>query len=274
MRVYRPITVAATLVALALAAPGAAPASADPAPEECDVVGTDGDDVIYGYDFPVWWAGGADIIYASPERPEVICGLGGNDRIIAFTGDVVYGGPGDDDIWNGAAARRLYGGEGDDRLIACVPYECMGDRREATMFGGPGADTLSGKGGRDLLRGGDGDDVLVGSGNDDWLYGGPGDDELVGWWGADHLYGGHGHDKLEGGKNNDVLVGGTGRDELWGGPGNDWMFGRRGADVLYGREQYDDIRKRDRLEGGPGFDRGTWDEGLDRRKSVEKRAED
>ena len=73
---------AAALAALASLAAGAMSAMATPPLSECDIVGTDGDDVLWG----------------TSESVEVICGLGGNDELYAVgvPGDTLYGGPGDD----------------------------------------------------------------------------------------------------------------------------------------------------------------------------------
>lgn len=73
---------------------------------------------------------------------------------------------------------------------------------EATLDGGPGDDTLEGKGADETLVGGDGNDRLTGNGGGDRLFGGAGDDVLDGDryepMAPDLLDGGPGSDKLEG----------------------------------------------------------------------------
>lgn len=65
----------------------------------------------------------------------------------------------------------------------------------------------------------------------DHLYGGDGADTLSGLRGDDYLQGDAGDDSLSGGVGNDTLVGGTGQDFLNGGEGNDLLQGGSGADV-------------------------------------------
>jgi subtilase family serine protease len=82
---------------------------------------------------------------------------------------------------------------GDDTMIVD-----SGLRRNATIDGGAGNDTLTSGRGDDLLIGGDGDD------------------DLFARFGRDVLVGGDGNDLLRGGDGRDVLIGGDGADELRG----------------------------------------------------------
>ncbi|PIB47669.1 hypothetical protein AOA59_00135, partial [Pseudomonas sp. 2822-15] len=59
-----------------------------------------------------------------------------------------------------------------------------------------------------------------------------GNDTLLGGAGDDILFGQGGNDLLDGGKGNDILLGGTGNDTLIGGPGNDILIGGSGADTF------------------------------------------
>ncbi|WP_395609777.1 retention module-containing protein [Pseudomonas sp. B22129] len=59
-----------------------------------------------------------------------------------------------------------------------------------------------------------------------------GNDTLLGGAGDDILFGQGGNDVLDGGKGNDILLGGTGNDTLIGGPGNDILIGGSGADTF------------------------------------------
>ncbi|MCY4487434.1 MAG: hypothetical protein OXF11_10020 [Deltaproteobacteria bacterium] len=65
-----------------------------------------------------------------------------------------------------------------DALGAC-------DDAEVTVLLAPGACTIRGTAGDDVLVGTAGDDVICGFGGDDTLWGGPGDDRLHGGPGAD-----------------------------------------------------------------------------------------
>ncbi|MGF6327681.1 surface adhesion protein [Pseudomonas sp. BS3782 TE3695] len=59
-----------------------------------------------------------------------------------------------------------------------------------------------------------------------------GNDTLLGGAGNDILFGQGGNDLLDGGKGNDILLGGSGNDSLVGGQGNDILIGGSGADTF------------------------------------------
>ncbi|WLI18324.1 retention module-containing protein [Pseudomonas wuhanensis] len=59
-----------------------------------------------------------------------------------------------------------------------------------------------------------------------------GNDTLLGGAGNDILFGQGGNDLLDGGKGNDILLGGSGNDSLIGGKGNDLLIGGSGADTF------------------------------------------
>ena len=143
-----------------------------PHPDGCTIVGTDGDDVLYG-----------------TAEDDVICGLKGDDRIYGRGGaDDLRGGGGDDLIWGGRGRDRVSGGAGADQL--------WGNAGRDVVIGGPGADELRGGGQADRLLGKSGSDVLRGNGGPDILFGGGGPDLLVGGGGVDLLRGGPGVDQL------------------------------------------------------------------------------
>jgi hypothetical protein len=102
----------------------------------CDLAGTSGPDRLVGN-----------------KTGQVICGLGGNDRILA-----------------GGGADRIFGDRGDDFI------DGQGDND--SIEGGPGNDTLRGSDGRDSLKGGPGRDSLFGGKGRDRCSGGPGRDRL------------------------------------------------------------------------------------------------
>ncbi|MEU4217342.1 hypothetical protein [Actinoplanes sp. NPDC026623] len=140
---------AATMVtALAgQAAPASAARPVSATGKACTIVGTKGNDRLYG-----------------TPRYDVICGLGGNDTINAGGGnDVVDGGSGTDKIDGGAGNDRLYGGTGND-----------------TLTGGSGNDKLDGGAGNDRLNGGAGNDSLTGGAGNDRIDGGTGTDKVDG----------------------------------------------------------------------------------------------
>ena len=64
------------------------------------------------------------------------------------------------------------------------------------------------------------------------MYGGPGADSLDGGAGSDVLFGKKGRDNLSGGNGNDVLYGGSGTDTLTGGSGRDVFVLSRKKDTI------------------------------------------
>lgn len=151
----------------------------------------------------------------------------------------VYGGAGDDLLKGG---RWMVGGLGNDILL--------GSSNLDHLFGGPGYDSLRGRG--DVS-----DDLHGGPGND-WLYHGPAADDLAGGPGQDAIYGLRGRDSVLGGPGADRLFGRRGGDFILGEGGNDRIVGGLGKDHLQGGEGYDTIvgggGHLDELRGGPGND--------------------
>jgi hypothetical protein len=87
------VLLGAALLAGSVVVGGAAPASAEPAPADCTIIGTNGPDVLVG-----------------TPGPDVICGLGGKDTLR---------GRGGDDVLDGGAGKDLIrGGKGDDLIRA------------------------------------------------------------------------------------------------------------------------------------------------------------
>jgi serralysin len=179
----------------------------DPLPH---LVGTDGDDALYG-----------------SAESEIIDGLGGNDYIVGNAGDdIINGGDGVDQLFGNDGDDTLNGGAGDDALD--------GGAGDDFMSGDDGNDLFYGGAGNDTLRGGDGNDYMIGDGGDDLFYGGAGHDTLEGGKGNDTMNGDDGNDTLNGGDGDDILHGGAGNDRLNGGKGDDMLHGGTGADTLSG----------------------------------------
>src|SRR5919106_2648463 len=173
-------------------APGSDSATVSGRP--CDVVGTQGDDVL-----------------TASAPGDVVCGLGGNDVLTGVEGDVTLNGGSDNDTLAGAAGNDVLDrGDGVDvATYSAAPAGILADLEAGTVTAGAATDTLArvedltgspledrvtgstgpnrlaGGDGLDLLFGGDGVDVLLGEGGDDYLNGGPGADDLHGGAGVD-----------------------------------------------------------------------------------------
>jgi uncharacterized protein YkwD len=147
---------------------------------EATVVGTDGNDTLYG-----------------TEGVDVIAGLDGRDRIYGLGGnDIICGGGARDRIFAGRGHDMVFGGDGDDRIKA--------DQGADQIWGEGGDDKISGQTGADVISGGRGDDKISGGFGDDVISGGRGDDILDGADGSDQLLGGAQTDTCD--SPNDVIT--------------------------------------------------------------------
>jgi Ca2+-binding RTX toxin-like protein len=216
----------------------------------------------------------------SVDAHEVTCAVGIHDQLGVALDDL-----GDSLTLEGDGVDwDVRSGDGADTLVDSCPTGC------GFLFGGPGDDTLQGRG----ISGGAGDDTLTGSPKGDSIGGGPGNDTLSGAGGYDMLLPAAGDDTVDGGVGRDtvwfsalpptgvtadlrtgVATGdgtdtltrvesliGSGRDDHFSGDwhansfdgqgGDDVLIGRRGADKLDG---FCCLRGNDRLYGGPGRDR-------------------
>ena len=155
---------------------------------------------------------------------------------------------------------EVSGGPGADTIA--------GSRGSDVLSGGPGADRISGRAGNDTLDerdGGDAGDALGGGpGTDSVSYEGrtegiraelegdaddgrPGERDRIGV-DVESLEGGSGSDFLKGSGRANSLVGGDGDDELLGGGAAEFLQGNGGNDRLAGGGSSDN------LAGGPGND--------------------
>ncbi len=124
---------------------------------------------------------------------------------------------------------RVHGGEGEDELTSFW----------GLLQGGPGNDTLVGRGGDESLEGEAGDDLIEGNAGSDYLDGGTGDDVMRGGDERDYLYAG-GSAGEPGAAGEDTLEGGPGDDTLSDEDGNGTTK-EIGPDVLDGGEGNDDL---------------------------------
>ncbi len=183
------------------------------------VYGGAGDDSMFGGDGNDHMFGGPGDDGAGDEKDfsagpgdDVLEGEAGDDEMSGGSGDdVLRGGPGDDvlvgdggydvadysqspfgvvaDFETGVTAADGYAPAGTDAMGACE-----------VLRGGVGGDSLSG-----MILGGD------------TILGGPGQDTIVGRGADDVLYGEDGNDGIEGGDDPDILMGGNGNDSIDGG---------------------------------------------------------
>ncbi|MGB0506432.1 MAG: calcium-binding protein [Pikeienuella sp.] len=103
-----------------------------------------------------------DGIVRSAETAD-LSGAGGNDTLLAGSGDNIVNG--------GSGADFINGRDGDDTLI--------GGGGADTIIGGLGDDSISGGGGNDLIFGGNQGEVLSAGGTRDTISGGSGDDTIT-----------------------------------------------------------------------------------------------
>ncbi|SFL10856.1 Hint domain-containing protein [Shimia haliotis] len=259
-------------------------------PNNDNLEGTAGDDVIIDTDESIHNPTGVDRIRAGEGDDTVIFGDGN---------DTIDGGGGNDKIgfWSGGSGNNLIdGGAGDDSII--------GGSGDDQIIGGSGNDWLSGDAGRDTIDAGDGMDniwvtddhdyakIIGGEGYSDWdVLGfsnwvssegvnvkmtGPESgtfefrgsethgefseiEHIVGtdYGDAVDLSGDTSGLKVQGYGGDDTIRGGSGADSLHGDWGNDQISGGQGADTLFGGSG-DDV-----LAGGDGDDYVEGGEGSD-----------
>lgn len=82
----------------------------------------------------------------------ILRGNEGNDELFAFTNDQLFGDIGDDSLYSdGNGTNTLYGGDGNDSLFADRNDSIFGDAGDDAIFGGTGANKLTGGPGKDLF---------------------------------------------------------------------------------------------------------------------------
>jgi Ca2+-binding RTX toxin-like protein len=137
--------------------------------------GTDGHDVIFV---------GRQVINNVPHALVIINGIVTRTPYLNGETMIVYAGAGNDVVTLDASL--------DNRWSA----EFHGEDGNDVLFGGPRADKLFGGDGNDVLYGFGDNDMLLGEAGNDWLFGGLDNDVLIGGSGEDWLYGESGRDLL------------------------------------------------------------------------------
>lgn len=201
------------------------------------VVGTAGDDVLYGTpqadtilgkagNDKIWSGAGPDRVVGG-RGSDTIHGGAGNDVILADLArlgrgggdDVVHAGRGDDVVHPAGGTNRVFLGRGND-WVSDLPNDRVA--RDDVIHMGPGRDLAELQGGRRVVHAGAGADQVSVWGADARVYGGRGNDVLHAdidgsGYGDNALYGGRGDDEL-------WLEFGTPEDFISGGPGNDTIY--------------------------------------------------
>lgn len=190
-----------------------------------------GDDVLFGH-------AGHDQLYGGDGHDRLEGGVGHDSLYGGAGNDTLRGGDGDDVLAAGTGRNLVYGGKGRDHILiegGGTYYGEMGDDafyvtgRGATLYGGPGIDTLfldqlpfqteflgirdgaeidlnrhqiAADGGDALfsifeierIHGTHGSDIFIGNPFDNYFSGGKGDDEFISSGGSDTFVGGQGND--------------------------------------------------------------------------------
>ena len=209
-----------------------------------------------------WSPDGTKLVYTAkvPADPE--------PRWTLFTVNV----DGSDSFQVTGPTDNAYGPAWHPMLLVAPTFWCNG--KAATLVGTEQADHLIGTAGRDVVVALGGDDLIEGLDGSDVICAGPGDDVVYGGAGHDRIFGGVGDDVLRGDGGKDRLVGHAGRDVLLGRWGRDLLIGGPGRDVMAGNSGNDSFKAKDsakdRLNGGPGWDRAHIDFDKDRVRNVER----
>jgi Ca2+-binding RTX toxin-like protein len=180
--------------------------------EVANVVGTPGDDILYG-----------------TAELDVIAGLGGDDTIYGEKYASICGHGGSDKLYSKGGHSSLYGGRGDDQLYG-------EDFTEDGFSGGPGDDVITGRGvasyidARRPIKANLSSGIVTGQGTDTLV----GIDHVDGTAFGDTLIGNESRNVFRGFRGNDVIKARGGIDALHGGDGDDRLFGQAGGDGLGG----------------------------------------
>jgi Ca2+-binding RTX toxin-like protein len=218
--------------------------------------GGEGNDTIEGGDEE-------DVFFTGRTGSDDLRGNGGDDALISESyawhkdlpgaayaaagggGDLLSGGPGDDQIVVDypCGGHRFIGGSGHD----IAGFARSGSRPLTAQLAGPVKEESTkqpffGRAFNDLCASDwqtyathmdDDLEVLEGSEGDDVLHGADGDDTIWARGGDDKVFGHGGNDVLRGLGGNDTLYGGRGRDFISGGDGYDWIYANDGeADLV------------------------------------------
>jgi hypothetical protein len=202
------------------------------------VDGGAGDDVVYGESGSNFLTGGRgdDVIFVEGNSgSRVDCGAGNDTLYVLQTGGLAEGFTAESRAAT-AGCERTYATDaatdparGETYLAPDGGGEKSGTARDDLLLGGPGADTLHGGAGNDVLWGlrevlpvRPAPDVLDGGPGDDTIYGGPGPQRIDAGPGDDFINGGLGDGTIRAGSGNDTIrLRGSGTNTVSGEAGDD-----------------------------------------------------
>ncbi|HZO47266.1 MAG TPA: PQQ-dependent sugar dehydrogenase [Xanthobacteraceae bacterium] len=154
-------------------------------------------------------------IYAN-DRPNLVSGNNGNDRLAGLGGaDTIFGGSGNDIIDGGPGDDSMAGGTGNDTYAV----DSLGD--SIVENPGEGNDIAIVYVSDYVLPGAGVEDVYAGLASGQTIYANNLANLLSGNMGNDTLAGIGGNDRIFAGPGNDVIDGGAGNDQMFGGSGDD-----------------------------------------------------
>ena len=183
--------------------------------------------------------GGAfDDVLPSTPSADVVCGLTGDDLILASIGSDRYAGG------DGARDRVSYAGATSGINLTMMTGTAIGIGSHALT----GIEDITGSNHADLLRGDDDANQIDGGDGDDRIYGRAGDDALTGGPGNDAVYPGAGDDFIELDDAGDVLSYETFASSVSVDLTEGWAFGE-GTDTLSGVRNVWGTSAPDTIEG-------------------------
>ena len=257
---------------------------------DLSLIGTDSDDVIYGYNADDTLRGGkGNDTLNGGEGNDILYGGEGNDKLNGGNGnDILYGGEGDDILYGEHGDDILEGGAGNDRLEGYVGNDTY-------IFGrGDGADTIYDHSGNDTIKFKEGislSDLIVKRADKDIRnleisIKGTEDKITINnvYWGGAVYDGGmienfefadgtklslhefETQTAFKGTDANDTIIGASANDEIHGGAGDDIIGSNGGDDILYGEAGADTLNGddgNDTIYGGEGNDKLNGGNGND-----------
>ncbi len=171
---------------------------------------------------------------------QIVYALAGNDFVYNYSwvSVAIYGGEGDDNIFNYSNSVTIYGGVGDDYI--------SNHNASVTIDGGEGNDEIYNDGDSNnvTIDGGTGNDYIDNYGSSVTIDGGEGNDDIFNIGSYTTINGGAGNDNISTVGENVTMSGGTGNDNIrnYSTLGNVYQFtSGTGVDTILGYNENDTI---------------------------------